>query len=75
MLLFKSGRDYSLPDKKKGEELTYVDKKGNIMTLKMTGPSCCRPIKKTCNKGKYCLKKEGIFYLFFFVTTEYLRKA
>ena len=59
MFLFKSGGDYSIPDRRKGEELKYVDKKGNIMTVEMTGPSCCRPIKKTCKKGKYCVKKKG----------------
>ena len=63
MFLFKDAGDYSLPERMKGKKMQYVDKKGNIISLKMTGPSCCRPIKKTCNKGKYCVKKKGT-YLF-----------
>ena len=48
-----------MPSREKAEELTYVDKKGNIMTLKMTSSSCCRPQKKTCREGKDCVYKKG----------------
>lgn len=51
--------DYTLGNRKNEEKLTYVNKKGDIMTLEMMGPICCRPIKKTCNKGKDCVKKKG----------------
>ena len=29
------------------------------MTLKMTNSKCCRPVKKTCDKGKKCEDKKG----------------
>ena len=71
--LFKDGADYSLPKKqKKGKELTYVDRKGNIMTLEMISSNCCRPHKKTCNKGKDCRKRRGNFVYYKFVTTDCL---
>ena len=58
-LLFKNAGDYTLHERKKEPELMYVNKKGDIMTLEMVGPICCRPIKKTCKKGKDCVRKKG----------------
>ena len=29
------------------------------MTLKITSSKCCRPVKKTCDKGKKCEDKKG----------------